>query len=99
MHPTPGMIATPLEATNFLCCCCRRQNVLPTLLRMTAEYNLPLHVNSQNGDDYVIEDGYPHDGVTPPGMAWDGQGDGGGKFRLKRRRRCGQCGPCQVIVH
>ncbi|KAK6972983.1 ras guanine nucleotide exchange factor K [Biomphalaria glabrata] len=63
---------------------------------MTAEYNLPLHVNSQNGDDYVIEDGYPHDGVTPPGMAWDGQGDGGGKFRLKRRRRCGQCGPCQV---
>ncbi|CAL1535550.1 unnamed protein product, partial [Lymnaea stagnalis] len=63
---------------------------------MSAEYNLPLHVSTQNGDDYVIEDSYPHDGVTSPGMGWDGQSDGGGKFRLKRRRRCGQCGPCQV---
>ncbi len=63
---------------------------------MTSEFNLPLHVNPEAGADYVIDDGYPHDGVTSPDMGWDGQGDGGGKFRLKRRRRCGQCGPCQV---
>lgn len=52
----------------------------------------------EDGSSGVVAVGYPHDGVTPPGMVWDPslQGDGGGKFRLKRRRRCGQCAPCQV---
>ncbi|GFN87666.1 hypothetical protein PoB_001417200 [Plakobranchus ocellatus] len=63
-------------------------------------------VDTNGNGGYMLDDGsgvvggvgYPHDGMTPPGMVWDPslQGDGGGKFRLKRRRRCGQCAPCQV---
>ncbi|RUS90642.1 hypothetical protein EGW08_001639 [Elysia chlorotica] len=66
-------------------------------------------VDTNGGPGFMLDDGsgvvggvggvaYPHDGMTPPGMVWDPslQGDGGGKFRLKRRRRCGQCAPCQV---
>ncbi|GFS27635.1 hypothetical protein ElyMa_005289000 [Elysia marginata] len=65
-------------------------------------------VDSNGGPGFMLDDGsgvvggvgYPHDGMTPPGMVWDPslQGDGGGKFRLKRRRRCGQCAPCQRIA-
>lgn len=63
-----------------------------------AGYSLPLHVQTDE-EDYVVEDNYHDNGMTSPhdlGPWMEDQSDGGGKFRLKRRRRCGQCGPCQV---
>ncbi|KAK3580886.1 hypothetical protein CHS0354_008171 [Potamilus streckersoni] len=51
--------------------------------------SFPLKVQTEN-EDFVIEmnDSNPSDGV-----GYDGMGD---KMRCKRRKRCGQCGPCQV---
>lgn len=63
-----------------------------------AQFNMPLHVQTPE-DEYVMDDHYHDNGMTSPhelGTWMDDQSDGGGKFRLKRRRRCGQCGPCQV---
>lgn len=63
-----------------------------------AQFNMPLHVQTPE-DEYIMDDHYHDNGMTSPhelGTWMDDQSDGGGKFRLKRRRRCGQCGPCQV---
>ncbi|KAK7098701.1 uncharacterized protein [Littorina saxatilis] len=64
-----------------------------------AQFNMPLHVQTPAEEEYIMESHYHDNGMTSPhemGTWMDDQGDGGGKFRLKRRRRCGQCGPCQV---
>lgn len=58
--------------------------------------NFPLRVQTED-EDFVIERddddlSSPPDSVTHAELH-DGSGD---KVRLKRRRRCGQCGPCQV---
>ena len=63
-----------------------------------AQFNMPLHMQGPE-NQFIMEDHYHSNGMTGPhdlGPWIDDQSDGGGKFRLKRRRRCGQCGPCQV---
>lgn len=64
-----------------------------------ASLQFPLHVSTED-EEFVIEK--DSDDVTSPhGPQFDDQGflsneDQIGGVRLKRRRRCGQCGPCQV---
>ncbi|XP_076472102.1 uncharacterized protein LOC143301594 [Babylonia areolata] len=62
-----------------------------------AHYRLPYHAPMPE-QQYLMASHYHDNRMThPPELGgWMDQSDGGGKFQLKRRRRCGQCGPCQV---
>ena len=82
--------------------CDGRQDSVSIIVVSMAQFGAQVHVNSHPDDpDYMMGDEhYRHNnGITSPrelGGWMDDQNEGGGKFRLKRRRRCGQCAPCQV---
>ncbi|KAJ8299574.1 hypothetical protein KUTeg_023634 [Tegillarca granosa] len=59
-----------------------------------AGLHFPLHMNA-DGDDYVIDREDEFGSPTSPNY-YTSPEDAADKTRLKRRRRCGQCGPCQV---
>ncbi|XP_061181340.1 uncharacterized protein LOC133189920 [Saccostrea echinata] len=64
-----------------------------------ASLQFPLHLSTEDEEFVIEKDG--DDVTSPSAPQFDDQGfltsdDQIGGVRLKRRRRCGQCGPCQV---
>ncbi|XP_041367464.1 ras guanine nucleotide exchange factor K-like [Gigantopelta aegis] len=68
-------------------------------------YHLPMKIEANDDEEYIVEhndngDYDDDDLISPTGHSesdWASlQDSAAGKLRLKRRRKCGQCGPCQV---
>ncbi|XP_071099290.1 arginine-glutamic acid dipeptide repeats protein-like [Haliotis cracherodii] len=66
-------------------------NQLPIKIETEHEQFVVQLDNSEYGDDELLSPNESGDFSE-----YHEYQDGGGKLRLKRRRKCGQCGPCQV---